>query len=100
VLPELAGDVGGVDEGDVSRRMKSKGGLPERLRFSRSESIVWIRLPLTVQHTHPLFISTHSSTAASPSGCAPCTSIFSTPSSAPNSFRMTATLYPWSACKT
>ena len=73
----------------VSRRMKSNLR-PVAARRSSRLSMVWMRLPLTVQHTQPLFISTHSSTAASPSGLS-CTSIFSTPSSAPNSFRMTAT---------
>ena len=72
---------------------------PVDARFSSRLSMVCTSDPFTVQHTQPLLSSTHSSTALSPSGLS-CTSIFSTPSSAPKSFRMTATLYPWSAFRT
>ena len=81
----------------VSRRMKSNFS-PISFRFSSKPSMVCTKLPLTVQHTHPLLSSTQSSTsvreALSPSTPSCWTSIFSTPSSAPKSLRMTAILYP------
>ena len=83
----------------VSSKMKSNLD-PLAARRSSKPSMVWMRLPLTVQHTHPLFISTQSSsTTVSPFGLS-VTNIFSTPMSAPNSFKITATLYPWSALST
>mmetsp|Transcript_11767 Transcript_11767/g.43700 ORF Transcript_11767/g.43700 Transcript_11767/m.43700 type:complete len:209 (+) Transcript_11767:1668-2294(+) len=88
----------------VSNKMKSNCGFSLCRLFSSNASIVCISDPFTVQHTHPLFISTQSSSSAvadavSPSGLS-VTSIFSTPISAPNSFNITATLYPWSPVST
>lgn len=60
-------------------------------------SSAWTKLCLTVQHIHPLASSTHSSTSAP---LPPSLIIaLSTPFSSPNSFKMTAILFPYCVFK-
>ena len=77
------GEAGGLEEDEVELAPGRRAAL-EQVVDGLDEAAFDGAAHAAVVHLHP------SSTAASPSGLS-CTSIFSTPSSAPNSFRMTAT---------